>query len=1713
MASTQHSNSVSIPVQLPIHYNLIQNTNEPTSDSIYTALLQESRNEPTLSRQETNYPNWHENPPISLNDIHNLFDQLEKIYGFQHDNIRNMHDHLLTMLNSRSARMSPKLALWSLHADYIGGEHANYRKWYFAAHLNLNDRYSSKDPTHHLLEEAKREWRERMESLSDLERVGQISLYLLIWGEAATLRYTPELICFLFYVADAYKPPPPPPPHHMDDERVSLSFLDDIISPIYNFIRDQSYQVIKEHYVRHEKDHDKIIGYDDINQFFWNKQSIASLQLKNDEQQCLLKDISRELQFLSLKDVDWNSAFRKTFYEKRSWLHLLTNFSRVWIIHATSFWYYMAASVDFVHMDITGGKLKTISVNLPMRLSIVGLGGLAAVSIMIFATFAEMMHLRINSHKAQILFVRMVMLLVVALGQFGSSVYIFSTDSTSLLAHILSIIQLVFGAIISILFLIIPPARLFYYSSTDAYLSSKAFTANFPKMRKDDRFLSILLWVCVFSCKFLETYFFLALSFRDALSATMQMQLSTCGKDPLLGRWLCTMIPILTTILMFSVELALFFLDTYLWYVIWNTIFSVAQSMRLGISVMVSWRQLFAKVPQNMFAKIIAPIQSMTNHVRYTACSQMWNAIIISMYRDHLLSVNNLQPLLYQVHDQEAEDGTVQRELLPPPIFDPTATIPDKDYFPPYSEAERRLSFFAQSLTTQFPLPCSVEKMPTFTVFTPHYSEKILLSLREIIREENSTTRVTLLEYLKKLHPTEWSNFVKDTMFIAEENDIPSGPSEKDDLPFYCIGFKSSAPEYTLRTRIWASLRAQTLYRTINGFMNYARAIKILHRIEYPNFHDLSSSTTLTSPTTNKKEDEHEPISVITDNKRTGTNEELLESVAHQKFRFLVAMQRYAKFNEEEISNCEFLLTEYPYLQIAYIDEEIDEGTQEITYYSVLIDGQCELLANNRRSPKYRIRLPGNPILGDGKSDNQNHALIFYRGEYLQLVDANQDNYLEECLKIRSIFGEFEHQTTVTLERVYGEHDHSSSVAIVGAREYIFSENVGMLGDVAAGKEQTFGTLTQRIMAKTGGRLHYGHPDFLNAVFMTTRGGVSKAQRGLHLNEDIYAGMNALMRGGIIKHTEYLQCGKGRDLGFSSILNFTTKIGTGMGEQFLSREYYYLGTQLPLDRFLTFYYAHPGFHLNNILILFAVQVFLFCMMMVSTMAINLPPCYVEIVEGDCFNIKPVYDWFQRCILSIFMVFFISFLPLFLQELTEKGTGRAIWRLTKQFLSLSPLFEIFMTQIYANSVMSNLSFGGARYIATGRGFATARIPFSVLYSRFAQPSIYFGARTMLMLLFVSVAVWIPHLIYFWATVTSLLISPFIFNPHQFVLTEFIYDYREFLSWLSRGNTTRYHDHAWISYCRHVRTQVTGNKRKARQRSTLKEKEPIVAVPRASLSNILISEILMPFIQCCLCVACYAFYKSRFELNFESKDERFTEDNSSPGGALGRIMLVTLAPVLYNALILAIIQMISLMVGNRFKRTGFYMSTLAHTLAVLGFLFAYEVLWIMEKCHVRSTLLALLSVFSVQRFLFKTFVGLFLTRELHHDATNRAWWSGRWKASKVRRLAAREYICKIVEMSLFSIDFILGHFILFVLFPITLIPSVDRIHSLILFWLRPSKQIRPSVLPTKERRRRRKIALIYGPLFIFVLISFSALIILPPQLAPRLPTSYEELLKYF
>ena len=64
----------------------------------------------------------------------------------------------------------------------------------------------------------------------------------------------------------------------------------------------------------------------------------------------------------------------------------------------------------------------------------------------------------------------------------------------------------------------------------------------------------------------------------------------------------------------------------------------------------------------------------------------------------------------------------------------------------------------------------------------------------------------------------------------------------------------------------------------------------------------------------------------------------------------------------------------------------------------------------------------------------------------------------------------------------------------------------------------------------------------LDKLAMIAQGGVSKATRTLNLSEDLFAGMDAQLRGREVAYAEYYRVGKGRDMGFGSILGFFCKL-------------------------------------------------------------------------------------------------------------------------------------------------------------------------------------------------------------------------------------------------------------------------------------------------------------------------------------------------------------------------------------------------------------------------------------------------------------------------------------------------------------------------------------------------------------------------------------------
>ena len=107
------------------------------------------------------------------------------------------------------------------------------------------------------------------------------------------------------------------------------------------------------------------------------------------------------------------------------------------------------------------------------------------------------------------------------------------------------------------------------------------FSNNFPKLKLRSRLFSISLWIGVFAAKYSESYFFLILSLKDPIQILSTIELN-CDN----GHFLCRFQPKITLILFYLTDLILFFLDTYLWYVICNCLFSVGLSFSLGVSIL-----------------------------------------------------------------------------------------------------------------------------------------------------------------------------------------------------------------------------------------------------------------------------------------------------------------------------------------------------------------------------------------------------------------------------------------------------------------------------------------------------------------------------------------------------------------------------------------------------------------------------------------------------------------------------------------------------------------------------------------------------------------------------------------------------------------------------------------------------------------------------------------------------------------------------------------------------------------------------------------------------------------------------------------------------------------------------------------------------------------------------------------------------------------------
>eukprot|EP01018_Ginkgo_biloba_P028898 Gb_01752 [translate_table: standard] len=684
-------------------------------------------------------------------------------------------------------------------------------------------------------------------------------------------------------------------------------------------------------------------------------------------------------------------------------------------------------------------------------------------------------------------------------------------------------------------------------------------------------------------------------------------------------------------------------------------------------------------------------------------------------------------------------------------IKDSAANIPKN------LEARRRLEFFTNSLFMKIPPARPVREMLSFSVFTPYYSETVLYSMAEL-KQENEDGISTLF-YLQKIFPDEWKNFLD--RIGRDEGTLDSELEENsNDL---------------LELRLWASYRGQTLARTVRGMMYYRKALVLQSYMERPVFGDMEDGLT--------KDD------IVNTHGYELSRE--ARAQADLKFTYVVTCQIYGKQKQErkpEATDIALLMQRNEALRVAFIDviETLKDGKVYKEFYSKLVKADV----HGKDKEIYSVKLPGDPKLGEGKPENQNHAIIFTRGDAVQTIDMNQDNYLEEALKMRNLLEEF-------------DVDHGlRPPTILGVREHVFTGSVSSLASFMSNQETSFVTLGQRVLANPlKVRMHYGHPDVFDRIFHITRGGISKASRVINISEDIYAGFNSTLRQGNVTHHEYIQVGKGRDVGLNQIALFEGKVAGGNGEQVLSRDVYRLGQLFDFFRMLSFYFTTVGFYVCTMVTVLTVYIFLYGKAYLALSGMGGIIMHQADISGNTALEAALNTQF------LFQIGIFTAIPMIMGFILEQGFLKAIVTFVTMQLQLCSVFFTFSLGTRTHYFGRTILHGGAKYRPTGRGFVVRHIKFAENYRLYSR-SHFVKALEVTMLLLVYLAygydengaiTYILLTISSWFLAVSWLFAPYIFNPSGFEWQKTVQDFDDWTNWLLyRGGVGVKGEESWEAW---------------------------------------------------------------------------------------------------------------------------------------------------------------------------------------------------------------------------------------------------------------------------------------------------------------------------
>ncbi|KAJ4775037.1 GLUCAN SYNTHASE-LIKE 8 family protein [Rhynchospora pubera] len=1349
-------------------------------------------------------PSSFEAPEMRKLDI---FDFLQFIFGFQVDNVRNQRENVILTISNAQARINlpsgtdPKIedaAVTEVFCKVLD----NYMKW--CAHLGLRIAWKSTN------------------ELNKTRKIILISLYLLIWGEASNVRFLPECICYIFHnMAEELEAvinlQEAVPATSCKCEDGSVSYLKSIISPIYDTLKEEA-----DKNIGGRASHAAWRNYDDFNEYFWSPWRVKHLGWPPKANSSFL-----------LKPRKGKRMGKTNFVEHRTFLHLYRSFHRLWIFLILMF---QLLTIIAFHNGTLDTKTFKVMLSAGPAFFILNLIECCLDVLLMFGAYKSARGFAISRQVARFIW-------------FGVlSAFVFylywkvmdeanNSNSESTYYHIYILVLGVYAAVKLAFALIVKiPACHKFSEISDRYTffqffkwiyEERYFVGRAMYESLTDYLRYVVIWVAILACKFTFAYFLQIKPLVNPTKVIVRLSNLPYSWHDLVSGGNHNA---LTLVSLWAPVFAIYIMDLHIWYTLCSALVGgiMGAAARIGeIRSIDMLQRRFQSFPEAFSNNLVSqttkrifasrqvsqdPVDMEKQHA--TTFSPFWNEIVKSLREEDYIS-------------------NMERDLLMMPSNCGSLKMVQWPLFLLTSKILLAIEFAVDCEDSQADLwsRISSDNYMAYAVQECYYSAEIILSslveaegrlceefdtwhiLAKARNEGRLFQRINwprepeMQELIKRLHllltkkesaaniPKNLEarrrlQFFTNSLFM----DMPIAKSVSEMMPFsqsdslFKLSLDSVFTPYYEETVLFSASEIQDKNEDgisilfylqkifpVRGMMYYRRALLLQSYLERRSLGGVEEAYS---------------IGDLVNTLGFELNVEA-RAQAELKFTYVVSCQIYGTQRQNKASQAidiALLLQRNEGLRVAFIHEEtaiLPDGTVSKEYYSKLVKANI----HGKYQEIFSIKLPGNPKLGEGKPENQNHAIIFTRGEAIQTIDMNQDNYLEEAMKMRNLLEEFHVKHGLRYP------------TILGVREHIFTGSVSSLASFMSNQETSFVTLGQRVLAFLKVRMHYGHPDVFDRIFHITRGGISKASRVINISEDIYSGFNSTLRQGNITHHEYIQVGKGRDVGLNQIAIFEGKVAGGNGEQVLSRDVYRLGQLFDFFRMLTFYFTTVGFYVCTMVTVLTVYIFLYGRVYLALSGLDSAISKSRIAIRFLGN-KSLDATLNAQFLVQIGVF--TAVPMIMGFILELGLIKAVLSFVTMQLQLCSVFFTFSLGTRTHYFGRIILHGGAKYGKTGRGFVVQHIKFAENYRLYSR-SHFVKAFEVAMLLIVYIAYgytkggatsFILITISSWFLVFSWLFAPYIFNPCGFEWQKIVEDFDDWIGWLMyKGGIGAKGDKSW------------------------------------------------------------------------------------------------------------------------------------------------------------------------------------------------------------------------------------------------------------------------------------------------------------------------------